>query len=168
MNVEPDVNLWSYLKESFEGFRTNAYLDSGKVWTIGFGSTYNHDKKRKVTAGDVIDRVTALVWMKIDSTEVIRQANLYIKVKLLPGASTAICDYIYNRGIDNFLRTQLDELINANADTSLICNEIIKTGLKDKLGNLLWGLGRRRRAQAYLYKTGRLKLDFSRWEKINF
>ena len=80
-----------------------------------------------------------------------------------PDQSAAIVDYIYNRGIGNFLKTQLDELINADPNNPQIKNEIISTGLWDKLGNKLWGLGRRRRAQAHLYFTGELKFDWPRW-----
>ena len=163
MNVNPDMKLWADLKEHFEGFRSTAYQDSGGVWTVGYGSTYNHDAKRKVKAGDSVTRAKAIDWMRIDASEVIRQANDSINVKLSASQSAGVCDYIYNRGIGNFLRTQLDELINAGADINKICAEIVGTGLKDRAGNLLWGLGRRRRSQAYLYKNGVLKFDFPRW-----
>lgn len=166
MNVEPNYVQWAELKKQFEGFKTDAYADTGNVWTVGYGSTYNHDAKRRVQKGDKINESTAIRWMAIDSESVVKQANVYIKVRQTASQSTAICDYIYNRGIGNFLKTQLDELINSSASVDLICNEILNTGLKDRLGNLLWGLGRRRRAQAYLYKTGKLKFDFQRWGSI--
>lgn len=164
-NVCPDLYLWAKLKEHYEGFKANAYADTGNVWTIGFGATYNHDAKRKVKKGDIISFDKAVQWMGIDAEERINQANLYIKVPLNSSQSVAICDYIYNRGIGNFLKTNLDELINSRSDVDAICNEIVSTGLMDKLGNVLWGLGRRRRTQAYLYKYGVLKLDFPRWGK---
>lgn len=165
-NVEPDFELWAKLKVHFEGCRLEAYADSGGVWTVGFGATFNHNARRKVRKGDRIDMATAVAWMKIDSEECVRQANQYIRQQLNGAQSAAICDYIYNRGIGNFLRTQIDELINGrmSADrTNKICAEIVGTGLKDRAGNLLWGLGRRRRAQAYLFKYGLLRFDFPRW-----
>ena len=166
MNVNPDMVKWAAIKEHFEGFRTKAYKDTGGVVTVGFGSTYNHDAKRKVIESDTVTKEKAIEWMKIDASEVIRQANVYIKVKLNPDQSASICDYIYNRGIGNFLRTQLDELINSGASIDKICAEITGTGLKDRAGNLLWGLGRRRRSQAFLYKNGIVKFDFPRWGSI--
>ena len=157
---EPDYNLWFLMKKEFEGFRTRAYKDSGSVWTIGFGSTYNHTFKRRVQQGDLISQEIAIEWMKIDAIEVVRQLNFYIKVKLKDTQTTAICDYIYNRGIGNFLKTQLDELINSNANIDDICKEIERTGLWDKIGNMLNGLIRRRKSESYLYKNGVLKFYF--------
>ena len=162
-NVAPDFEKLSAIKEHFEGFENIAYQDSGKVWTLGSGFTYNYDKGRKVQRGDIISRATNAKWAAIALEGYVNDANRYIKVKLSPDQSAAVVDYIYNRGIGNFLKTQLDELINANPEDPRIKNEILQTGLKDRLGNLLWGLGRRRRAQAYLYFTGKLKFDWPRW-----
>lgn len=159
-NVIPSYTMWAKLIREFEGFRLNAYLDSGKIATIGFGSTYHHTLKRRVKMGDVITYETALRWMQIDFQETVRLANVYIKKPLSQRQSTAICDYIYNRGIGNFLKTQLDELINANPDDQRIAAEIKGTGLKDRLGNILNGLIRRRRCQAHLYFTGVIKFQF--------
>ncbi len=38
-NVYPDFEKLGKIKEHFEGFRTEAYSDTGKVWTVGFGSS---------------------------------------------------------------------------------------------------------------------------------
>lgn len=162
-NVKPDYNKLSQMKRHFEGFFKEAYQDTGGVWTIGFGSTYNHDRGRKVKQGDLIGTDTAIKWMEIDTKRFIDQLNLYIKVPLNPDQSAAIVDYTYNRGIGNFLKTKLDELINANPNDPRIHDEIIGTGLWDRAGNKLWGLGRRRRAEAHLYFTGNLKFDWPRW-----
>lgn len=166
-NVLPDFQKLAAIKEHFEGYKNIAYKDSGGVWTVGFGSTYNHDKKRKVQEGDTISKEVAIRWMATDVDSVIRQANQYITSQLNPSQSAAIVDYIYNRGIGNFLKTQLDELINANPHDPLVAKEILGTGLKDRAGNLLWGLGRRRRAEAYLYQTGIVKTDWPRWGSFN-
>jgi lysozyme len=163
MNVIPDFKKLAAIKEHFEGFENIAYPDTGGVWTVGFGSTWNFDKQRKVKKSDIISRDTATRWMSLEVEGVINQANRYINKPLNPDQSACIVDYIYNRGIGNFLSTKLDELINANPDDPKIKEEIIGTGLKDRAGNLLWGLGRRRRAQAYLYFTGQLKFDWPRW-----
>ena len=160
MNVQPDFKLWAKMAVHFEGYRKNAYQDSGGVWTLGLGTTYNHDAKRKVKIGDVADMEAAIRFMTIDKQEVVRQANQYIKVKLSHTKSVAVCDYIYNRGIGNFLKTQLDELINADAPTNAICKEFERTGLWDRLGNKLKGLIRRRKCQSFLWRTGSLQFYF--------
>ncbi len=153
-NVIPNYILWAQMIREFEGFRPIAYLDSGGIPTIGFGSTYNYAAKRKVQMGDTITITDATNWMQFEFQETVRLANVYIHQPLNKFQATAICDYIYNRGIGNFLKTQLDELINANPNDARIGTEIKGTGLWDKLGHLLGGLLRRRRCEAGLYSTG--------------
>lgn len=162
--INPDFQKLQALKNAFEGYESVAYQDSGKVWTLGSGHTWNYDKGRKVQQGDVIARDTDAKWLAIKYDSLIKEVGRYIKSDLNPNQSAAILDYCYNRGVGNFLKTQLDELINANPNDPRIIDEIKKTGLRDRMGNLLWGLGRRRRAQAYLYETGKLKFDWKRWE----
>lgn len=165
MNVIPDFKINARLIKEFEGFENKAYQDTGGVWTLGFGFTYNYGENRKVKENDFIDWDTAVMWLGIALDKFTLQANSVIHVPLTPEQSSAVVDYIYNRGIGNFMKTRLDELINANPEDPEILKEIIGTGLKDRLGNLLWGLGRRRLSQAYLYKYGKLKFSFNRWQK---
>ena len=163
MTVSPDFTKLRALKSEFEGYESIAYPDSGNVWTVGSGHTWNYDQNRKVQQGDTIDKVTDTRWLSIKYDSVCKEASKYIKQQLNPDQSAAIVDYIYNRGIGNFLSTQLDELINANPNDKRIAQEIMGTGLKDKLGHLLWGLGRRRYSQAWMYFTGELKTNWTRW-----
>ncbi len=164
MKISPDYNLLANMIEHFEGFYPNAYQDSGGVWTIGLGSTFDFDRGRKVQKGDKITKAKAVEYLHNEVSAVVKQLNYYIKVELNRGQSTALVDYVYNRGIGNMLRTRLDELINANPNDARIKAEIIGTGLRDRAGNLLWGLGRRRRSEAHLYFSGVLKFDWKRWE----
>lgn len=165
MPVNPDYEQLQKLAASFEGFENVAYKDSGGVWTLGTGHTFNYDKNRKVQQGDVITKDQDAKWMAIKFASVVNEANRYVKPQLNPSQSAAIVDYIYNRGIGNFLKTQLDELINANPNNNKIADELMGTGLKDRAGNLLWGLGRRRYSQAWLYFKGEVKTNWSRWAK---
>ena len=163
--VKPDWDKWAIMKKHFEGLFLTAYQDTGKIWTIGYGSTFNHIARRKVIKGDRITYQDAIEFMRIDATEVVRLANVYIHRPLNSHQSTAVCDYIYNRGIGNFLKADLnglglDETINANPLDPHIADIIKGTGLKDKLGRLLPGLIRRRKSQAHLYFTGELKFQF--------
>ena len=166
VNNQPDWQKLAAIKKHFEGYYPMAYQDTGGVWTIGYGSTYNFAHMRKVMKGDVVTEPMAIKWMEQESANVVKQINQYIKVQLNPNQMAALCDYVYNRGIGNMLRTQLDELINANPNDIRIKDEFLRTGLKDRLGNLLWGLGRRRRAEAHLYFTGDLRFDFPKWGSI--
>jgi len=52
--------------KKFEGLRLNAYLDSGGVPTIGWGSITNLDLNRPVQMGDKIDEPTAYRWLRLE------------------------------------------------------------------------------------------------------
>lgn len=163
MNIKPDYNKLCAILKHFEGYYPNAYQDTGKVWTMGFGSTFHFDKNRKVQKGDFISQADAMRYVEKESESIIKYLNYYIKVPLNDYQAAAVVDYVYNRGIGNFLRTNLDELINANPLDPKIKAEFIETGLWDRLGNKLWGLGRRRRTQWHLYSTGVVKTDWLKW-----
>lgn len=163
MNVHPDYEKMCALREHFEGFYGSAYQDSGKVWTIGYGSTFNYNLNRKVQKGDKISKIEAIRYAAIDTESVIKQLNYYIHVPLNAVQSAALVDYVYNRGIGNFLKTKLDELINSNPLDAKIKNEFYGTGLWDRMGCKLWGLGRRRRTEWHLYSTGVVKTDWVKW-----
>jgi lysozyme len=163
MNVKPDYNLLCGLLEHFEGFYPNAYQDTGGVWTLGFGSTRNFDKNRMVQKGDTISKEDAIRYVQIECQSIETYLNKYIRVSLTPYQSAALVDYVYNRGIGNFLKTKLDELINENVLNPAIKNEFLGTGLWDRMGNKLWGLGRRRRSEYHLFSTGNLKFDWKKW-----
>lgn len=166
--IRPDFTKLQALKSAFEGFESVAYQDSGGVWTVGSGHTWHYDKQRKIKQGDTINKTTDALWLALKYEATIKEIQQYIKADLNPDQAAAICDYVYNRGIGNFLKTQLDELINTNPNDRRIAEEIMGTGLKDRAGQLLWGLGRRRYAEAWLYFRGEIKTDFSRWEKPKF
>lgn len=163
MNVNPDYSKLCEILKSFEGYFSNAYQDSGGVWTLGYGSTYNFDEKRRVQKGDKITPDKAQKYVEIECENVVKQLNQYIKVKLNSTQSAALVDYVYNRGIGNFLKTKLDELINENPLNPKIKNEFYGTGLWDRMGHKLWGLGRRRRAEFHLYSTGIVKTNWVKW-----
>lgn len=164
--INPDFTKLQAIKTEFEGYESVAYADTGGVWTVGSGHTFNYDKNRKVQKGDTITKAIDAKWLAIKYDSLIKEIGRYIKADLNPDQSAALVDYCYNRGVGNMLKTQLDELINKNPNDIRIKDEIVGTGLKDKLGNLLWGLGRRRRAEAHLYFTGELKFDWKKWQKI--
>ena len=163
MNVKPDYNKLCEMLEHFEGFYPAAYKDSGGVWTLGFGSTYNFDAKRRVQKGDKISKADAMRYVELECESVVKYLNQFINVPLTPTQSAALVDYVYNRGIGNFLKTKLDELINDNPLNPAIKKEFYGTGLWDRMGNKLWGLGRRRRAEFHLYSTGIVKTDWAKW-----
>ena len=75
MNVNPDYNKLAAIKEHFEGYFPLAYKDTGNVWTIGFGSTFNYDKNRKVMQNDTITKQDAIRFMQIEDQIILKQLN---------------------------------------------------------------------------------------------
>jgi len=68
--------------KSFEGEKLKAYRDTGNIWTIGYGSTYNYDAKRKVQEGDTIDKETAIRWLRLDAGKFAEGVKKLVKVPI--------------------------------------------------------------------------------------
>lgn len=83
---------------AFEGFRANAYLCPGKVWTYGYGSTYRTDGSR-VQQGDNIRKGAARELLRRTATasldHAIRLTDGYAPTS---GCLAAVASLIYNFG----------------------------------------------------------------------
>ena len=94
-----------------EGFREEAYQDSGGVWTIGFGSTSIDGKP--VEPGMVLSEAEADDEMRKFLAGVQTTINHYVKVPITQNMFDALCSFIYNIGIGAFLRSTMLKLLNA-------------------------------------------------------
>lgn len=134
-----------------------AYQDSAGIWTIGWGSTYHQDLKRKVQKGDVIDEPTALRWMRNTLKTLTGQVRNSIKVPINSNEEAALVSLVYNIGIGAFRDSTLLRLLNSNAprlqvaDQFLVWNRITDPITKKKVP--LAGLTRRRQAERSLFLT---------------
>lgn len=134
-----------------------AYQDSAGIWTIGWGSTYHQDLKRKVQQGDVIDEPTALRWMRNTLKTLTGQVRNSIKVPINSNEEAALVSLVYNIGIGAFRDSTLLKLLNSNAprlqvaDQFLVWNRITDPVTKKKVP--LAGLTRRRQAERSLFLT---------------
>ena len=59
----------NFIKIKEGGLYLKAYQDSGGVWTIGWGSTYDFDKQRKVLPGDTITQTQAQKWLEMATSQ---------------------------------------------------------------------------------------------------
>jgi lysozyme len=103
--MELSENGAKFIKR-FEGYRTNAYLCSANVWTIGYGNTTYPDGRR-VKAGDKITREEAEKLFNISVSLRVRYVNEYLidkGIKLSQNAFDSIVSFIYNVGIGAFLK----------------------------------------------------------------
>ena len=133
------------LIKHFEGFRKEAYLCPGGVWTIGYGHT------RGVRGGDVITERQAEDFLRKDLEEAEFIVEDLISEPLLQNQFDALVSLVYNIGSGNFHDSTIRRLINAK------CTEVRKLEhawkmWKKSQGVTLSGLIRRREAEFNLYK----------------
>lgn len=95
----------------FEGFRANAYLDTGGVWTIGYG-TIKYPDGTKVKKGDTCTQGQAELWLKNDCQWVDACLDKYVKVSINQNQFDALASFIYNVGETAFVKSTMLTLIN--------------------------------------------------------
>jgi len=143
---EADNDVKKYLK---------AYQDSAGIWTIGWGSIWNYDQKRRVQPGDVIDEDTALRWMKIELSGLINKIKPFIKVPVNSNEEGALISLAYNIGPTALAGSTLIRLLNSGAPRAQVAEQFLAwnkatdpaTGKKIPLA----GLTRRRQAEKELF-----------------
>ena len=101
----------------FEGFKAEAYLDTGGVWTIGFG-TIKYPNGQRVKKGDTCTREQADQWLKNDCKWVDACLDKNVKVNLNQNQFDALASFVYNIGETAFVKSTMLTLINQNSLTS--------------------------------------------------
>lgn len=95
------------LTEEFEGLRLKAYLDTGNVWTIGWGHTAGVQK------GDTCTRAQAEAWLREDIQTAEDDVKLYVTAPLTQGQFDALTDFAFNVGAKQFRTSTLVRILNA-------------------------------------------------------
>jgi lysozyme len=97
MNMQPSDECLEFVK-SFEGFRNEAYADTGGIWTIGYGTTH-YPNGYKVHELDICTQQQALGWLLNDLRHAINTINQLIWNKPLNQSQfDALCSFEYNTG----------------------------------------------------------------------
>ena len=147
------------LIQSFEGYERKvagstdctAYLCPAKIWTIGFGTTYNHDAKRAVRQGDRISRETAERYMRKDIEDFALSLNEEIvkaKCVVTQNQFDALVSFVYNIGIAAFRSSSVfTELKSGN--NALAADRMLRWTKAGKIE--LEGLVRRRKEERALF-----------------
>ena len=94
------------LIKRFEGVCLEAYLDSVRVWTIGYGHTQG------VKEGDTCTADQANEWLKEDVHRAENCVAQSVSVDLTQGEFDACVSFIFNLGCGAFLGSTLLRLIN--------------------------------------------------------
>ena len=103
-------NGFSIIRE-YEGFRPTAYLDTGGVWTIGYG-TIKYPNGTRVKKGDTCTQGQAELWLKNDCGWVDVCLDKYIKVPVTQNQFDALASFVYNVGEAQFKGSTLLVLLN--------------------------------------------------------
>ena len=126
-----------------ESFRAEAYLDSGGVPTVGYGST-----GPDIHLGMVVSEAWAAARLQRDMGAAVLCINAHVRVALTQAEFDALCDFAYNIGQHAFADSTLLRLLNtgdyAGADEQF--------GLWDHAdGRVISGLAARRKAEAAMF-----------------
>ena len=95
------------LIKEYEGFQANAYLDTGGVPTIGYGST------RGVKMGQTVTPEQAETLLEADLAIAEKDVTAAVKVPLTDNQFAALVSFTFNLGGPALRRSTLLKLLNA-------------------------------------------------------
>lgn len=107
---------YAIIKE-FEGFRSQAYLDTGGVWTIGYG-TIKYPNGVSVKKGDTCTQGQAEAWLLNDCLWVDACLDKCVKAKITQNQFDALASFVYNIGESQFMKSTMLTLINQGSMTA--------------------------------------------------
>lgn len=93
-----------------EGFRGTAYLDTGGVWTLGYGTTWIDGKP--VEQGMTCTEQQATLYMEAHLAAVQTAINQLVKVPLSQNQFDALASFTYNLGERALASSTLLKLLN--------------------------------------------------------
>jgi len=139
----------TFIKKAEGGLYLKSYLDSGGVATIGYGSTYDFDKQRKVQIGDIITKEQAERWLDMETSQNAKDIDSLVTVPLTNNQKNSLVSFVYNVGISAFKASSLLRLLNSGADKNTVAAQfdrwVYDNGVKVK------GLINRRNAEKKLF-----------------
>lgn len=130
------------LIKEYEGFRANAYLDTGGVPTIGYGHT------RGVKMGQTCTPEQAEAWLEADLDSAESDVSKLVKVPLTDNQFAALVSFTFNLGGARLGKSTLLKLLNAGDYAG--AGGQFKFWVFDN-GKKLSGLVKRRAAEAALW-----------------
>lgn len=141
----------NFIKVKEGGLYLKAYLDSGGVPTIGWGSTYDFDKQRPVKMGDTITEAQAQKWLVMETSQNAADIKSLVKVPLTNNQLNSLISLVYNIGINAFRNSTMLKLLNSNISKTIVANEFDKWVYDN--GKKIQGLINRRIAEKKLFLT---------------
>ena len=146
---QPAAEAIALIKE-FEGFRSQAYIDTNGMPVIGYG--LSQILGQPVRVGDRISPQQADLALKAHLEEIYRELDRIIQVSLSDRQLSAIASIAFNVGINSIERSTLVKKVNAQ-DYLGAANEFLRWNKAHVRGRLIQlpGLTRRRQAERELF-----------------
>jgi len=131
----------------------DAYIDPVGIPTIGYGSTYNYDAKRKVKLGDSITQEKAIEWLRKETKAIVPKIKALVKVPINQNQLDSLTSFVYNVGIGAFQSSTLLRLLNSGAPKSEVAAQFDRwnKGMVNGQKVVLPGLVRRRNEEKALF-----------------
>ena len=142
------------LIKKWEGFRAKPYQCSAKVWTIGYGSTYDPDLCQPITQDtEQISKNTAAQWLEVVAQDIHFQLwkHLFPHHAMNDNQKAALISFAYNLGIPALKSSTLRKKIVKHEDFEGAAKEFEKWVYAD--GRKLQGLVNRREDEMALFCT---------------
>lgn len=131
-----------------EGFKSEAYQDTGGVWTIGYGTIKRNGLP--VQAGMRVTEKEAETDLEADLAWAQTAVNQLVKVKLSQNMFDALVSFVYNVGETAFKKSTLLRLLNMGL-YSMAAAQFMRW-IYDN-GKEIGGLLNRRRAERKQFET---------------
>lgn len=94
------------LIKTIEGLKLEAYADTGRVPTLGYGHT------KGVSFGDTCTRAQADAWLLEDIAEAEKVVNDNVRYELNDNQFSALVSFAFNIGYGNFKKSTLLKRVN--------------------------------------------------------
>lgn len=148
IDLDPINDAAEALVKEFESLRLDAYLDSGGVPTIGWGTTKYPHTGKAVKMGDKCTKAEADAWFWEDINEAVAAVKKAVRVPVTPNQFGAMVSLTYNIGVGAFKSSTMLALLN-KGDYTGASNQFPRWN-KDN-GKVVAGLTRRRKAERALF-----------------
>lgn len=155
--MEPSTKALSLIKffEASDVVRLKAYLDTGGVPTIGWGTTVYPNGKR-VKIGDVCTEEEAEEFLRNDLKIAVQGVKSVVKVEISQSIFDALVSFVYNIGIGQFRSSTMLKLINEEK-FALASQQFARWKFDN--GKEQPGLAKRRAAEQKLFNEGIKELE---------
>lgn len=135
--------------KKFEGFRSDPYIDSAGIATIGYGTTFYPGRKKVTMSDPSVDKEKATEIFKSMLLLFESHVDAFCRDDINQNQFDALVSFAYNVGPTNLKSSTLLKKLNKNPNDPSIKNEFLKWVKSN--GKTLKGLVNRRQKEADLY-----------------